>query len=146
MCFVWTSEQTAIISLYNINWLVCITETKCEICVLLGCYSTCSGKASLTFPDNLSVPSPNSPEGMGSTPGQSMPELWTKWHCDRSLSLPVLLCHSAISPLPSSSTLRSYWKDKQDRICRCKRNIKTRSRDHSCCGKSVSVHILSTYL
>jgi len=28
MCFVWISEQTAIISLYNINWLVCITETE----------------------------------------------------------------------------------------------------------------------
>ena len=27
MCFVWISEQTAIISLYSINWLVCITET-----------------------------------------------------------------------------------------------------------------------
>jgi len=26
MCFVWLSEQTAIISLYNINWLVFITE------------------------------------------------------------------------------------------------------------------------
>jgi len=29
MCFVWVSEQTAIISLYKINWLVCITETEC---------------------------------------------------------------------------------------------------------------------
>ena len=29
MCFVWISEQTAIISLYNINWLVCITEIEC---------------------------------------------------------------------------------------------------------------------
>jgi hypothetical protein len=29
MCFVWISEQTAIISLYNINWLVCRTETGC---------------------------------------------------------------------------------------------------------------------
>ena len=28
MCFVWISEQTAIISLYNINWLVCITVTE----------------------------------------------------------------------------------------------------------------------
>ena len=28
MCFVWISEQTAIISLYNINWLVFITETE----------------------------------------------------------------------------------------------------------------------
>ena len=30
MCFVWISEQTAIISLYNINWLVCI------VCLLRG--------------------------------------------------------------------------------------------------------------
>jgi len=29
MCFVWISEQTANISLYSINWLVCITETEC---------------------------------------------------------------------------------------------------------------------
>jgi len=29
MCFVWISEQTAIISLYCINWLVCITDTEC---------------------------------------------------------------------------------------------------------------------
>jgi len=29
MCCVWISEQTAIISLYSINRLVCITETEC---------------------------------------------------------------------------------------------------------------------
>jgi hypothetical protein len=29
MCFVWFSEQTAIISLYSINWLVFTTETVC---------------------------------------------------------------------------------------------------------------------
>jgi len=29
MCFVWISEQTAIISVYNINWLVFITQTQC---------------------------------------------------------------------------------------------------------------------
>ena len=29
MCFVWISEQTAIIALYSINWLVCIAETEC---------------------------------------------------------------------------------------------------------------------
>jgi hypothetical protein len=28
MCFVWIWEQTAIISLYSINWLVCITEME----------------------------------------------------------------------------------------------------------------------
>ena len=29
MCFVWIWEQTAIISLYSINWLVFITEMEC---------------------------------------------------------------------------------------------------------------------
>ena len=38
MCFVWISEQTAIISLYNINRLVFITETECVYCaVRTGC-------------------------------------------------------------------------------------------------------------
>jgi len=32
MCFVCISEQTAIISLYNINGLVFITETECVYC------------------------------------------------------------------------------------------------------------------
>ena len=32
MCFVWISEQTAMISLYSIDWLVCITETECVYC------------------------------------------------------------------------------------------------------------------
>jgi len=32
--FMWISEQTAIISLYNINWLVCITETVCVYCAV----------------------------------------------------------------------------------------------------------------
>ena len=34
MCFVWISEQTAIVSLYSINWLVCITETQCVYCTV----------------------------------------------------------------------------------------------------------------
>jgi len=34
MCFVWIWEKTAIISLYNINWLVCITETQCVYCAV----------------------------------------------------------------------------------------------------------------
>ena len=32
--FVWISEQTAIISLYNINWLVFVTKTECVYCVV----------------------------------------------------------------------------------------------------------------
>jgi len=34
MCFVWISEQTAIISLYSINWLVFITEKECVYCAV----------------------------------------------------------------------------------------------------------------
>ena len=34
MCFVWIWEQTAIISLYSINWLVCVTETECVYCAV----------------------------------------------------------------------------------------------------------------
>jgi len=34
MCFVWIWEQTAIISLYRIKWLVCITETECVYCAV----------------------------------------------------------------------------------------------------------------
>jgi len=38
MCFVWISEQTTIISLYNINWLVFITETECVYCAVRTIY------------------------------------------------------------------------------------------------------------
>ena len=34
MCFVWIWEQTAIISLYSINWLVFITEMGCVYCAV----------------------------------------------------------------------------------------------------------------
>ena len=34
MYFVWIWEQTAIISLYSINWLVCINETKSVYCAV----------------------------------------------------------------------------------------------------------------
>jgi len=34
MCSVWISEQTQIISLYSINWLVFITEAECVYCAV----------------------------------------------------------------------------------------------------------------
>jgi hypothetical protein len=34
MYFVWIWEQTAFISLYNINWLVFISETECVYCAV----------------------------------------------------------------------------------------------------------------
>ena len=34
MCFVWIWVQTAIVSLYSINWLVFIAETECVYCAV----------------------------------------------------------------------------------------------------------------
>ena len=34
MCFVCISEQTAITSLYNFNWLVFVTQTQCVYCAV----------------------------------------------------------------------------------------------------------------
>jgi hypothetical protein len=39
MCFVRISEQTAIISLYGINWLVFMTETESVYCAVRTEYS-----------------------------------------------------------------------------------------------------------
>ena len=53
MCFVWIWKQTAIISLYSINWLVFITETECVYCaVRTGSLYT----ASLTFSNSTFCP------------------------------------------------------------------------------------------
>jgi hypothetical protein len=53
MCFVWISEQTAIISLYSINWLVFITEMESVYCAVRtgSLYTT-----SLTFNSSTSYP------------------------------------------------------------------------------------------
>ena len=40
MCSVWVTQQTAIISLYNINWLVFITETESVYCAVRTGYLT----------------------------------------------------------------------------------------------------------
>jgi len=34
MCSLWMSEQTAIISLYSIDWLVFMPETECVYCAV----------------------------------------------------------------------------------------------------------------
>ena len=55
-CFMWISEQTAIISLYGIKWLVCITETECVYCAVRAEYfSTFHVKFSLQRNDAVRV-------------------------------------------------------------------------------------------
>jgi hypothetical protein len=76
MCSVWISEQTAIIYLYSINWLVFITETECVYCaVRAGPLHTIGINFSLQI------------GGPGLIPGQSMWDLCcTKWHGNTFLS------------------------------------------------------------
>jgi len=50
MCFAWISEQTAIISVYPINWLVFITEAESVYCaVRTGSLNQKDTVSSLTF-------------------------------------------------------------------------------------------------
>ena len=62
MCFVWISEQTAIISLYSINWLICVTERESVFAARYGLSLTYSSRASHR-------------EGPSSIPGLSMSDL-----------------------------------------------------------------------
>ena len=74
ICFVWISEQTAIISLYNINWLVFVTETESVYCAVRTGY--------LRYYDKF----------------QFQAGLWcTKWHWQPSPAL-LLPTVSDISP------------------------------------------------
>ena len=80
VCFAWFSEQTAIISIYSINWLLCITETECVYCAvrteccIIQVYFRPSDTLSTT---NLTRTSSNSRNFMW--------DLWcTKWHWDKS--------------------------------------------------------------
>ena len=66
MYFVWISEQTAIISLYSINWLVFIAETECVYCAVrsellsvtltLRKAVTLNSKANTNTPTNQPIP------------------------------------------------------------------------------------------
>jgi hypothetical protein len=67
MCFVWIWEQTAIISLYNINWLVFITEARRVFCAVrtdLFKYNSgyvLSSQAVTWFKQSFKIPSPRRP-------------------------------------------------------------------------------------
>jgi hypothetical protein len=53
ICFIWIWEQTAIISLYNIKWLVCIIEMECVYCaVRTGCLNVIQVNISVQVPDS----------------------------------------------------------------------------------------------
>jgi len=51
-------EKTAIISLYNINWLVFITETECVYCAVRNESSTIVRRSTLLFAEPSRVMRP----------------------------------------------------------------------------------------
>jgi len=95
MCFVWIWEQTAIISLYSINWLVFITETECVYCaVRTGPIWLIIIFGSLAWQRG----------GLCSNQSQSVWELWwTKWQWDGVSPI------TSVSPCQYNSTKAPYW-------------------------------------
>jgi len=55
MCFVWIWEQTATISLYNIKWLVFITETECVYCAVRSTFYVLPTQCIYVFCVDLSI-------------------------------------------------------------------------------------------
>jgi hypothetical protein len=87
-CFLWISEQTAIISLYCINWLVFVTKTECVYCAVRAERLTV---IHVTFHLEMVRPWLRSPashrEGLGSITSQSIWDVWwTKWRWDEAFS------------------------------------------------------------
>ena len=112
MCFVWIWEQTAIISLYSINWLVFITQTASVYCaVRTGCLRNIEGNFRAMV------------HAVSRQPLTA--EVWVRFQCSSSggqsdtrsgfppsTSIFLSQYHSANAPHSSSSTCCSYQKDK----------------------------------
>ena len=100
MCFVWIWEQTAIISLYSINWLVCITETGCVYCAV---------RPEFLYTIQVTLMA----ESRLRSPAKPMWDLWwTYWHRDRFFSRYFCFPLSTSAPYTPSTTC-SYQKPKR---------------------------------
>ena len=108
VCFVWISEQTAIIPLYNINLLVFfITKTDCVYCAvrteLSQSVSMCFGRWPLNTEARVrsQVSTCYICGGQSGTGTGLSPSTW------------VFLCHYHSTNVPYSSTCCSWQKVKQ---------------------------------
>ena len=80
MCFVWIWEQTAIISLYSINWLVCITETECVHCaVRTGYLNTSKSRRSISVSHRLMSDFNSPPEDAFNSSSYHVPVPGLSW-------------------------------------------------------------------
>ena len=162
MCFVWISEQTAIISLYSINWLVCITETECVYCaVRTGSLYT----ASLTFSDSTVCPHSAFMCFVWISEQTAIISLYNiNWlvfitetlcvYCAVGTgSLPIIRVnfpnvnfpnvHFPNAPHSSSSTCFSYYKDKRQNLPRS--NARAEIREHWM-GRYFAVFVLAGWI
>jgi len=90
MCFVWIWEQTAIISVYSINWLVFIPEE----CLLRG--TDWVFKCNLCYyASRAALPDINFKISTHSQPSQSMPPCKHKIRPQSSSSFPAPYCSSS---------------------------------------------------
>jgi hypothetical protein len=93
-CFVWIWEQTAIISLYSINWLVFITETECVYCAVRTGYLYNSRSSP------REICSGRSGTGTGLSPSSSV------YRCQYP-PITAARCHTCVVLFTAASTLPS---------------------------------------
>ena len=110
MCFVWISEQTAIISLYSINWLVFVTETGCVYCAVRTEYFS----TRIIWNEMKAIHR----RGSGSIRGHSMSDLWwTKCHSDRYVSQYLRSSSDSIIPPMLRTCLHTVLTEGQAGEC-----------------------------
>ena len=106
MCFLWIWEQTAIISLYGIKWLVFITETECVYCaVRAGPLNTTQVNISLQKPESY-----NSYGAFIANKAACSHALWTlhESHTQRSFNNPSRILSGAPLTAHTASDKRNW--------------------------------------
>ena len=105
MCFVWISEQTAIISLYNINWPVFIPQTQCVYCaVRTGCLNTVQVNRNLSVINFMCRKSQTDPPALFCPLNTITPQQPSLPVCRQPPSDPPTQQHNTVQPHSHSST------------------------------------------
>ena len=118
MCFVWISEQTAIISLYNINWLVFVTETQSVYSAVRTGSSSRVQIQSRLFRGLMTSPTCGPESRSASRPSGNQarhPHTWTL----RSVRLPTAVEPEGVSLMGTSVALctRTFWRQTLAAVC-----------------------------
>jgi hypothetical protein len=153
MCFVWISEQTAIISLYSTNCLVFVTETECvycavragslyrtqvshrlySVCICMLCLRWTPESAAFLHTQNASVP-------------RYCDWCWAITACevrnDASSAMPLCRCISNILSAKFCHNLHwfrlflSAWKNSTRKECEIHKTERKIHKNFSCWGKA----------